>query len=165
MTQFTLNHAINCDVNTFWAGFFNSAFNDKLYRERLAYPIFNNLSQSETDTEIRRKIQAKPNWINKLPGPVIKMLGTDFNYVEEGIFNKSSNLWKWQQKTSSFADKFYIAGDMRVEQVADGQVNRIIKVTLEAKVFGIGGLLETSFETNIRAEADLTAQYFSDMRV
>ena len=37
-----------------------------------------------------------------------------------------------------------------------------MEIFLEAKIFGVGGLIESSFEKNIREEADATAAYFSN---
>ena len=45
------------------------------------------------------------------------------------------------------------------EDVALANVTRIIEVTLEAKIFGVGGLIESSFEKQMREESDRSATF------
>lgn len=59
-------------------------------------------------------------------------------------------------------DKIRIEGNTRVEPIADSKVRRILEVIVEANIFGVGGLMESSLEKNIWEEADHTALYFAN---
>jgi hypothetical protein len=160
MSQFALSHEINCDQDGFWARFFDSTLNEKFYKETLAYPDFKVLEQTETDTNIFRKLQIKPAL--DMPGPIAKLLGPNYSYIEEGSFDKSTQIWTWKQIPSTLVDKLLTQGSIRLEPIDDGKVRRISSITVVAKVFGVGGLIESTSEKQIRQQYDISAKFFSE---
>ncbi len=160
MAKFILTHEINCNQDDFWNSFFDRGICEKLYREVLGYPAFAILEQSETDTQTHFKARMQPKL--DVPGPVIKLLGADFAYTGDGVFDKSTKIWTWRQTPNKLADKIRYEGTLKLESIANSKVRRIMEIFLEAKIFGVGGLIESSFEKNIREEADATAAYFSN---
>jgi hypothetical protein len=157
--KFTVTHEINCNVDTFWKIFFDKNFNETLYKNELGFPEFSVFDQQETDTTITRKCAGKPKM--NMPGPVMKLLGDGFRYTEQGTFDKAKKIWTWKMIPSAMADKLRQEGSVRVEAVGDSKVRRIADIINEAKVFGIGGLLESSAEKALRQGWDDSARYMN----
>jgi len=160
MGKFTVTHEINCNAETFWKVFFDKDFNIKLYKENLGFPEFTIVEQRETDSEIVRKVNGTPKM--EVPGPVAKVLGSNFGYKEEGTFNTSTKLWKWKMIPSTMADKLRNEGTLRIEAIGDTKVRRIADLVIEAKVFGIGGLIESSAEKQLRDGWDKSAKFMNE---
>jgi hypothetical protein len=160
MSTFRVTHEINCNVETFWKIFFNKEFNEKLYREGLGFPEFSVVSQEETETSIRRKCAGRPKL--NMPGPVMKLLGDGFRYTEEGTFDKAIKIWRWKMTPSTLAEKLRQEGTLKVEALGDNKCRRTAELINEAKVFGIGGLLESSAEKSLREGWDQSAIYMNN---
>jgi hypothetical protein len=159
MGKFTITHEINCDADTFWKVFFDKAFNEELFRKELGFPEYNILDQRETDTEIVRKVAGQPKM--NMPGPVMKVLGPGFKYTEEGRLQKATKTWTWKMTPSTLADKLRQTGTMRIEPVGDNKVRRVTEISMEAKIFAIGGLLESSAEKQLREGWDKSAMFMN----
>lgn len=158
MPKFTITHEFNSDEDTFWKVFFDKAFNDRLYKEHLQFSQYEVVDQRETDAEIVRKVKGSPKM--NLPGPVAKLFGSGFSYVEEGRLNKATKLWTWKMTPSALGDKLRNEGTMRIEKIGEGRIRRIADITIEAKVFGVGGLIESSAEKQLREGWDASAPFF-----
>lgn len=148
MSTFRVTHEINCNVETFWKIFFDKAFNETLYREGLGFPEFEVVEQRETDSQIIRVCKGKPKL--DMPGPVMKLLGDSFRYTENGTFDKATKVWRWKMTPSTMAEKLRQEGTLKIEPIGDTKVRRVAELINEAKVFGIGGLLESSAEKSLR---------------
>lgn len=157
MGKFTLTHEINCDAETFWKLFFDKTYNERLYREALGFPAYDILEQTETDTQIVRKVAGQPKM--NVPGPVMKLLGAGFRYTEDGTFDKKTQIWRWRLTPSTLADKLRQEGTMRLEPIGQGKVRRVAELINEAKVFGVGGLIESSAEKSLREGFDQSAVF------
>lgn len=160
MGKFTITHEIHCNAETFWKTFFDKDFNMKLYKERLLFPEFTIVDQRETDTELVRKVTGTPKM--EVPGPVAKVMGSNFRYTEEGKLDKAKKVWAWKLIPSTMADKLRNEGTMRIEAIGDTKVRRIAEIVLEAKIFGIGGLIESSSEKQLRDGWDKSAVYMNE---
>lgn len=159
MAKFTITHEINCDADTFWKVFFDKAFNEELFKKELGFPKYDVVEQRETDTEIVRKVAGTPKM--NMPGPVQKLLGSGFSYSEEGRLNKATKVWSWKMTPSTLADKLSQTGTMRIEAVGDKKVRRVTEMVMEAKVFGVGGLIESSTEKQLREGWDHSAKFMN----
>lgn len=159
MGKFTVTHEINCDAETFWKVFFDKSFNEKLFREELGFPEFHIESQHDSDTKLTRKVHGVPKM--DMPGPVMKLIGPGFRYVEEGALDKATHVWHWKMIPSALADKLRQEGTMRIEPAGHGKVRRIAEIVNEAKIFGIGGLIESSAEKQLREGWDRSARFMN----
>ncbi len=159
MGKFTVTHEIRCDVETFWKTFFDKDFNDKLYLEGLGFPAYKTLEQNETETRITRKVSGQPKM--NMPGPVAKLMGSNFSYVEDGSFDKAAKIWTWKLTPSTLADKMRNEGSVRVEAIGEGKVRRVAELVIEAKIFGLGGLIESSAEKQLRDGWDQSAVFMN----
>ena len=159
MPTFKVTHEINCNAETFWKVFFDKEFNEKLYREGIGFPEFSVVSQNETETQITRKCAGKPKL--NMPGPVMKLLGDGFRYTEEGKLDKKTGLWTWKMTPSTLADKLRNDGSFRVEAVGDKRCRRVTEIVIEAKIFGVGGMFESTAEDNMRTSYDTSAAFMN----
>jgi hypothetical protein len=159
MGKFTVTHEIRCNVETFWKTFFDKDFNDKLYLEGLGFPAYKTLEQNETETRITRKVSGQPKM--NMPAPVAKLMGSNFSYVEDGSFDKATKVWTWKLTPSTLADKMRNEGSVRVEAIGDDKVRRVAELLIEAKIFGLGGLIESSAEKQLRDGWDQSAVFMN----
>ncbi|WP_225411642.1 DUF2505 family protein [Stigmatella hybrida] len=159
MGKFTVMHEIHCNEDAFWKLFFDKELNERLYREALGYPEYQTVEQNETSTEIARKVSACPRM--NLPGPVMKIFGSGYRYIEEGRFDKDTKRWTAKQIPSTLADKLRQESMLSVEPIGPDRVRRVISYLVEAKIFGIGGLVESSFEKQLREEGDESAVFLN----
>lgn len=154
MRKASTTNTFDCDVETFWKVFLSKEYNQKFYLEELGFKSFEVVSQDETTRRLR--VVPKLN----MPGPVMKLLGDSFGYEEEGRFDAAKNTWHWKMIPNTMAEKLKTEGSVRVESAGEGKCRRIDEVTMEAKVFGIGGLIESSTEKEIRSAWDKETGFF-----
>jgi hypothetical protein len=159
MGKFTVTHEINCNVDAFWKTFLDKDFNTRLYMESLGFPEWKIVEQSETDTQASRKVTALPKM--EVPGPVAKLLGSNFRYTEEGTMSKSDRIWRWKMTPSTLADKLFTSGVVRAEAIGDSKTRRIAEMDVAAKIFGLGGLIESSAEKQLREGWDKSAAFMN----
>jgi hypothetical protein len=133
----------DCDVDTFWEIFLSEDFNKKLYLDELGFKEMEIISQTD-DT---RRLRAVPKL--NMPKPVMKLLGDSFGYEEDGRLDRDKGEWQWKMIPNTLSEKLKTEGVVKVEAVGDGQCRRVDTCTLEAKVFGIGKLIESSTEKEI----------------
>lgn len=160
MATVKIAHEINCNEATFWELFFDKTFNEKLYREDLEFPEFNILEQTDTETHVRRKTKGRPK-LKNVPGPVAKLLGDSFGYVEEGSMDKKAKVWKWKLTPSTMAEKLRQEGSLHLEPIGDNKVRRVVEMVIEAKVFGLGGVLESTAEKQLRDGWESSAKFMN----
>lgn len=160
MPTINLKHEIQCDEATFWKVFVDPVFNEALYLEGLQFPEFTIVKQDETEREIRRTTKGKPKM--NMPGPVAKLLGSSFGYIEEGRLDKVSKVWTFKITPSTLADKMKNEGTVRIESAGEGKVRRVVEILIEAKVFGVGGMLESTAEKSMRDGWEKSAVFMND---
>lgn len=158
MVSFKVTHEINCDVETFWKLFFDKDFNVTMYRQGLGFPQYEIKDQKETPTGISRKVFGEPKM--DIPAAVKKVMGDKFSYTEDGTYDKASNTWRWKLSTP-MGDKVRNEGDMKIESIGPGKVRRTANITLEAKIFMVGGMIEKDGEKSLRDGWDKSAVFMN----
>jgi hypothetical protein len=159
MGKFTVQHEIHCSAEKFWKLFFDKEFNDKLYREALGFPKYEVLKHEENDRQITHKVMGQPKM--NMPGPVAKLLGSNFVYTEEGTFDRATSVWTWKMTPSALADKMRNEGSLHLEPIGDHKVRRVASIIIEAKIFGIGGMIESSAEKQLREGWEDSAKFMN----
>lgn len=159
MAKFTVTHEINCDEETFWKLFFDKDFNEQLFKKELGFPEFSVIEQRDNDRETFRKVSGQPKL--DVPGPIAKLLGSGFRYTEDGKLDKASKVWRWKMTPSTMADKLRNEGSMRIEKIGDNKVRRIAEIEVEAKIFGIGGLMESTTQKELTAGWNASAVFMN----
>ncbi len=144
MRKLSSTTVFECDVETFWKVFLSEDYNKKFYFDELGFREMEVVSQTDTT----RRLRAVPKL--NMPKPVMKILGDSFGYEEEGRLDRDKNEWHWKMIPNTMRDKLKTEGVVRVEAAGDGKCRRTDEATLEAKVFGVGKLIESSTEKEIR---------------
>lgn len=147
MTTFTMRHDIECSPERFWELFFDVDLQKSIFAA-LEFPKWEVIETRETEKEIVRIVSAIPKL--DAPAAVTKLLGSGFGYTEEGRFDRASKVHRFVVKPSTLADKLKNEGTVRAEPRGEGKCTRIVDVVIEAKIFGIGGMLEKMTEKTYR---------------
>jgi hypothetical protein len=158
MATFTMRHELDCDCDRFWKLFFDREYNEKLFKA-LEFPEWKLIEDKETDTEIIRIVKAMPK--PEAPAAVQKLLGSRFGYDEEGHFNKATKTHSFVIKPNVLGDKLRNEGTVKCEPRGEGKSTRVVTITLEAKVFGLGGMIESSFEKSFRTGWQKSADFLN----
>lgn len=155
--KITISHEFDQSADDFFRYFFDEAEMSKMYRDFMGFPEFA-ITQREEGRILRRTISAIPKM--EMPGAVAKLLGSNFRYVEEGTFDRDTKIFTWKTTPSMLGDKIKNEGTMRVEVLGPKRIRRVAEVVLEVKVFGVGGMLESTLEKTIRDSWDRASEYF-----
>jgi hypothetical protein len=153
---------MRCEAGAFWRTFFDAAFNERLYGEVLGFPEFAVVEQRETDHEIVRVVEAQPNVRVEIPAAVRSLLGPRFRYTERGRFDKATQIFSFRVVPATLAERTSNEGAMRLEPVADMRWRWITDFKVEASVFGVGRLMESLAEKQLRGDWDLMAACLGD---
>lgn len=158
MATFTMRHDLDCDCDTFWRLFFEKDFNEKLFKA-LEFPEWKLIDTKETDKEIVRNVKATPKM--DAPAAVVKLLGSSFGYDEEGRFDKATKTHKFIIKPNVMTEKLRNEGTVKCEPRGDGKSTRVVEIIAEAKVFGLSGMIESSFEKSFRTGWQQSADFIN----
>jgi hypothetical protein len=160
MNRFSVQHVIHCDEDIFWKLFFSRPFNARMYSEVFKFPEFEIIEEHEDERAIVRKATGQPR-VNAMPEAVQKMLGSNFRYVEESVFDKTAKTWRWTMTPNRLHDRLRNEGVLRLEPDGPARVIRRVDVTVEAKIFGVGKVLEGLAEKELRAGWDRSAVFLN----
>jgi len=159
MPEVTLRHEIDTDEDTFWAKIvFNEEFNKKLYEGALKFPGWKLLDNKEDDLKIVRRVQVDPP-VGDLPGPVKKVIGDRLAYTEEGTFDKKAKRYSFKVTPSTMAEKTKVSGELWAEKIGDKKIRRMCRISVEVKVFMVGGMVEDRIMADLRSSYDNSTTY------
>jgi len=144
MKKVHLSHEINCSAEVFWKLYFDPAFTEALLREAIKVDDFKVVKQEENEREIVRITTGKPRI--SAPAAVQKIIGSNFSYTEEARFDRKTQTLRWKISLSTFTDKTRNEGVLRVEPIGPDRVRRIADAEVEARIFGMGGMMESGME-------------------
>jgi hypothetical protein len=157
MKTLTNSFVLPCRVETVWKAYLDPAYVRALYLETLKYRGLDVLEMTESS----RKMRVVPKLA--LPAPIQKLICDSFAYEDHGTLDRARNVWTWQmvqpaQLAAGAKPKPGIVttrGTVRVEPIGERECRRTDELVIEANVFGIGGLIESSAEKEARAGWDL----------
>lgn len=147
MTTFTMTHDIDCDPDRFWELFFDHDMNTQMFKS-IGFPEWKIIEDTDGEKERVRKIKATPKM--ELPSAVQKLVGPSFGYEETGRFDKAQKIFRFVITPTAMANKLRNEGWVKCEPNGAGKCKRIAEMIAEAKVFGIGGMIESSVEKGNR---------------
>jgi len=152
MKTVTNSTVLPCSADTFWKTFLDERYTRTLFLDELRYKSVDFLEL----TDSARKLRVSPN-INP-PGVVQKLVGDTFSYEEHGTLDRARNEWSWRM----IPKKELVAthDKVRIEPMDDGQCRRHDEVIVEGKIFGLGGVIESTAEKEIRASWDKERAFF-----
>jgi uncharacterized protein DUF2505 len=159
MPEVTLRHEIDTDEETFWSKIvFDEAFNKKLYEGALSFPGWKLLDSKVDDSKITRRVQVDPP-VKDLPGPVKKVIGDRLAYTEEGSFDKKTKRYSFKVTPTTMAEKTKVSGEMWCEKLGDKKIARLCRISVEVKVFMVGGMVEERILSDLRTSYDKGTTY------
>jgi hypothetical protein len=152
MKTSTASAALPCTPDTFWASFFDESYLRSLYLDELESRAFDVLDISDTS----RTLLIVPKM--KLPAPVAKLIGDSFAYEEHGTLDRASGEWTWRMlqpanldpKSKPRKDAVTMHGTARIEPSGDGHCRRTDTFAIEAKIFGLGSLIESTIDKELQ---------------
>lgn len=159
MADVRIEHTYNCSVDTLWEKiFFDPDYNDRLFKEALKFPAYEQIAFNDTGSEIRRSVEVTPE-LGAMPGPLKKLVGDGLGYREDGVFNKETKRYKITIVPNKMADKVTITGEMWAEPLGDNQCKRVFTCTITAKIFAVGGMLENKTIDDMKKSYEIGAQF------
>ncbi len=159
MATTRIQHDFDCTEATFWQiSFFDEEFSRRLYFDTLRFPSWRLVDQQVTDDALQRKVQVQPP-VDNMPGPIRKVLGDRFSYVEEGRLDRRQNRYRFRIIPGTMPDKTHISGEMYTERLDDKRIRRIVEFSVEVKVLMIGKLIEQKTIEDTRASYEKMAVF------
>jgi hypothetical protein len=141
----------SCNPARFWSTFLDADYLRALYLEALQFKAFRILELTDTT----RKLAVVPRM--NLPGPIEKLMGDSFAYEDHGTLDRAKNEWTWRMvqpaDVGAKARKELVTsrGSVRLEVLSADEVRRTDEIAIEAKMFGLGGLIESTAEKEFRS--------------
>ena len=148
MIRFTLVHDIHCSTERFWELYLDSDFTRALIQDGLGFDDCDIQSVTRDEGVVRRVMVVRPRI--DVPQAVAKVLGPRLSYREEGVYRHDTGTWEWTTRLGVMADKIRMGGSQRVEPAAADRCRRVADLWVDAKIFGLGGLVEKAAEKNMR---------------
>jgi uncharacterized protein DUF2505 len=142
MTQRHIEHVYECNANVFWNQIFmDPEYNRRLHLDELGFESWELLSSEEQGDEVRRVVEAVPR-VKELPAALQKLVQNGLGYRETGVLNRRTQRYKCDVAPRSLASKLSIKGELYAQPLGDKSIRRVFVADVEAKVFGVGGLIE-----------------------
>jgi len=150
MQQITIRHEMECDEDTYWYKcVFDADYNTQLYLQELRFPQYVQEEYSDDGETIRRVVRAAPK-IPPLPGPVKKVIGDGLAYLEVGSFPRKTRHYTFTATPNALGDKATTKGDMFVEVLGPKRIARVANISVDVRVFMVGGLVEDQILNSLR---------------
>ncbi|MCA9651417.1 MAG: DUF2505 domain-containing protein [Myxococcales bacterium] len=159
MLEFTLRHTIDCNPARFWELFLDADWTQALFDDGLNFRCEVGPVEEVAGGVRRREMRVVPKV--DLPGPVAKLFGDKLGYTERARLDTAKEVWSYELTLNMLADKIRLGGEMTLEPRGDERVTRVSKMWVEAKIFGIGGLVEKAAEKNMRDGWDKSAVWMN----
>lgn len=142
MKERRIEHTYDCSAEVFWNQLFlDDEYNRKLFVEELHFSSWRVLRQEERGSELHRVIEATPP-LGKLPAALERLLSEGLGYEEHGVLDRPNQRYRLEVKPRSLASKLTIQGELTTQPLSERSCRRIYVARAEARVFGVGGMLE-----------------------
>lgn len=161
----TITHEFKTDVDTFWDRcFLDEAFNKALYVDSLKFPTYELIESRTEGSKLHLRKRCMPK--QDAPAPVQKLLGGAFSYIEDGVLDRALGVYRFKVLPNTLADKIKSEGEFRIEKTGPKSVRRTVDMTIEVKVFGVGGIAEgfvsKSMQDTYARAAEFTNRYIAE---
>ncbi len=154
-TTFEMQHTLNASVQDFWEKIFaNEVFNEALYRDELGFDYCLEVWDPDSGT---RRARIWPT--ADVPKPVAAVLGDKLSFVEDGVYDAGASRYDFSVMPSTLRDRVTTTGIVIAEPTEDGRCLRRVTITVEARVFGVGKLIEAHIESTTRDQYDRNAAF------
>jgi hypothetical protein len=135
--KFAIRHELPVSAEQFWAEIFRSEdFNRALYVDHLGCGYELELWDPVTG---RRRARVQPN--NNLPQALAAVLGDKISFVEDGICDDDAEQYDFRVIPSRLGERIQVRGTVVTRPLSKRTCERTVNLEIEARVFGIGGLV------------------------
>ena len=153
MKTATTSAVLPCTPDHFWSSFLDESYLRALYVGELQSRTFDVLELSDTS----RTLRIGPKL--KLPAPLAKLIGESFVYEELSTLDRDNGQWSWRMvqpakldsKSKPRKDAVTMHGTGRIEPATPDQCRRTDTWSIEARIFGLGGLLEATIHKELQS--------------
>jgi len=163
MADLEIRHQLDCTVDTYWKCVFDEEYNRRLYLDILKFREFKLLAQDPPSDQRSRNLYLNPAAM-ELPGPIAKVIG-DVSWREEGTYDAKTKRYRFKIVPASMPDKTHINGEVFCEE-RGGKLERVAKMSIEVKVFMVGGMVEKKImedtKKSYEAAAKFTGEYVKE---
>jgi len=158
MADARIEHLIQCSDDKFWNVFFDAEYNKKLFLEELGFESWKLVSLDDKGDRIERVVDVVPR-IGDLPGPLKKLVEGGAGYRERDVFDKKAKRMTLNVEPTVLQGKLTISGAMHTEPAGDSQCRRIYVTSVNAKIFGVGGMIEGRIIDDVKKSYDKAAVF------
>jgi hypothetical protein len=142
MKERRIEHTYDCSADVFWSKIFlDDAYNRKLFLEELHFESWRVLSSEERGSEIHRVVEGVPR-LGDLPATLKRLLSEGASYEERGVVDRAAQRYRLQVTPRSLASKLTISGELFTTPLTERSCRRTYVARVEARVFGVGGMIE-----------------------
>jgi Protein of unknown function (DUF2505) len=142
MKERRIEHTYDCSAEVFWGQIFlDDAYNRELFLDELHFESWRVLRSEERGTEVHRVIEAVPR-LGDLPGAIKRLLSDGASYQEQGVVDRTRQRYRLEVTPKSLASKLSISGELFTTPLGERSCRRTYVARVEARVFGVGGLIE-----------------------
>lgn len=156
--KFRIEHVYDTTPERFWREvFFDADYNRDIYLKALGFRSFEVLEQSgDLEHGLTRRVLVVP----ELPLPkALEKLFKAKPYEEVGRFDPQSQRWKTHMKLPALGDKIDIRSEMYVLPEGADRARRVVESDVEARVFGLGKVIEGFVERSMRDSYGRAAEF------
>jgi hypothetical protein len=166
MKERRIEHTYACSAEVFWNQIFlDDEYNRKLFVEELHFESWRVVRSEEKGAELHRVIEAVPQ-LADVPGALKRLLSDGLGYEERGVVDRTAQRYRLQVVPRSLADKLSIQGELFTTPVDAHSCRRVYVARVEARVFGLGGMIEDRLLDNIEKSyvkaADFTNRWIAE---
>jgi hypothetical protein len=142
MKERRIEHTYDCSAEVFWSKIFlDDEYNRKLFQDELHFESWRVLSSEQRGAEIHRVVEAVPR-LGDLPAALKRLLSEGAAYQERGVVDCSAQRYRLEVTPRSLASKLSISGELFTTPLAERSCRRTYVARVEARVFGVGGMIE-----------------------
>jgi hypothetical protein len=158
--ELATSHEIHCNAERFWELYLDPQWTRDMIAGSIGFSECRIDEAEVIEDEIRRHMYVVPQV--HLPKPVVKVLGKRFGYHEDGVLDRREGRWSWSHRLGVLSDRISMSGTMRIEPVAEDRCRRSTRISIEARLFGVGRLIERAAWQATRDGWDESARWIND---
>jgi hypothetical protein len=160
MKERRIEHVYDCSAEVFWNQIFlDEEYNRRLFLDELHYSVWRLLRSEQRGNELHRVIEASPPLPRDLPKVLEKLLSDGLGYEEHGVLDQAKQCYRVDAKPKSLANKLTIQGELSTEPISERSCRRIYVARADARVLGVGGMIEQRLLDEIEKSYDRSAVF------
>ena len=151
-------HTIDASAEDFWNEvFLSEEYNQRLYSEALGYDY--KLESWDPEKGVR-KARMWPSM--EAPKAIKNLLGDSFSVLDDGVFDAQNKRYDFQVIASALSDRVSTSGTLIAQDRGEGKCERIVDIRVEAKILGLGRVIESFVESMTRRDYDRSAAFANE---